>query len=180
MTRQWMKIIELIEVSADDVVAVRAGDRELAIYGVDGEVFATDNICTHGHARLCDGFVEGHEIECPLHQGRFDIRSGKAMCEPLTADIRTYPVKIENGSVYVDIWVTGETKGLQVRRKADRRHEKSSDETSVTLPMTCRDIIVEWRLPGGSFILHFVAGTPERRRFNADSAQFRPGIFLCT
>jgi len=103
MTRQWMKIIELIEVPADDVVAVRAGDRELAIYGVDGEVFATDNICTHGHARLCDGFVEGHEIECPLHQGRFDIRSGKAMCEPLTADIRTYPVKIENGSVYVDI-----------------------------------------------------------------------------
>jgi len=98
-----MKIIELIEVPADDVVAVRAGDRELAIYGVDGEVFATDNICTHGHARLCDGFVEGHEIECPLHQGRFDIRSGKAMCEPLTADIRTYPVKIENGSVYVDI-----------------------------------------------------------------------------
>jgi naphthalene 1,2-dioxygenase system ferredoxin subunit len=103
MTRQWMKVIELIEVPADDVVAVQAGDRELAIYGVDGEVFATDNICTHGHARLCDGFVEGHEIECPLHQGRFDIRSGKAMCEPLTADIRTYPVKIEDGSVYVDI-----------------------------------------------------------------------------
>ncbi|MFK4442379.1 naphthalene 1,2-dioxygenase system ferredoxin subunit [Caballeronia udeis] len=103
MTRQWMKVIELIEVPADDVVAVQAGDRELAIYGVDGEVFATDNICTHGHARLCDGFVEGHEIECPLHQGRFDIRSGKAMCEPLAADIRTYPVKIEDGSVYVDI-----------------------------------------------------------------------------
>ncbi|SAL48918.1 aromatic hydrocarbons catabolism-related dioxygenase [Caballeronia udeis] len=103
MTRQWMKIIELIEVPTDDVVAVQAGDRELAIYGVDGEVFATGNICTHGHARLCDGFVDGHEIECPLHQGRFDIRSGKAMCEPLTADIRTYPVKIEDGSVYVDI-----------------------------------------------------------------------------
>jgi naphthalene 1,2-dioxygenase ferredoxin component len=103
MTQQWMKIIELVEVPADDVVAVRAGDKELAIYGVGGEVFATDNICTHGHARLCDGFVEGHEIECPLHQGRFDIRNGKAMCEPLTADIQTYAVKIEDGSVFVEI-----------------------------------------------------------------------------
>jgi naphthalene 1,2-dioxygenase system ferredoxin subunit len=98
-----MKVIALVEVPTDDVVAVQAGDRELAIYGVDGEVFATDNICTHGHARLCDGFVEGHEIECPLHQGRFDIRNGKAMCEPLTADIQTYPVKIEAGSVFVEI-----------------------------------------------------------------------------
>jgi len=75
----------------------------LAIYGVGGEVFVTDNVCTHGHARLCDGFLDGHEIECPLHQGKFDVRSGKAMCEPLTADIRTYPVKIEDGYVFVEV-----------------------------------------------------------------------------
>ncbi|RKF49821.1 non-heme iron oxygenase ferredoxin subunit [Paraburkholderia fungorum] len=103
MEKQWMKVIEWAAVPRDDVVAVEAGGRELAIYGVDGEVFATDNICTHGHARLCDGFLEGHEIECPLHQGRFDVRNGRAMCEPLTADIRIYPVKIEDGSVFVEI-----------------------------------------------------------------------------
>ncbi|WP_028222881.1 non-heme iron oxygenase ferredoxin subunit [Paraburkholderia oxyphila] len=103
MTRQWTRIIELVEVPADDVVAVQAGGKELAVYGVDGEVFATDNICTHGHARLCDGFLEGHEIECPLHQGRFDIRNGQAMCEPLTNGIQTYPVKIEDGGVFVEI-----------------------------------------------------------------------------
>ncbi|HEV3422878.1 MAG TPA: non-heme iron oxygenase ferredoxin subunit [Paraburkholderia sp.] len=103
MTQQWAKVIELISVPDDDVVAVQACGKELAIYAVDGQVFATDNICTHGHARLCDGFLEGHEIECPLHQGRFDIRNGKAMCEPLTDDIRTYPVKVEDGSVFVEI-----------------------------------------------------------------------------
>jgi naphthalene 1,2-dioxygenase system ferredoxin subunit len=103
MQKQWMKVIELKAVPTDDVTAANAGDRELAIYGVDGEVFATDNICTHGHARLCDGFLDGHEIECPLHQGKFDVRSGKAMCEPLTADIRTYPVKIEDGYVFVEV-----------------------------------------------------------------------------
>jgi len=105
MTAQWMKIIELAAVPADDVVAVDAGGRELAVYGVDGEVFVTDNLCTHGNARLCDGFLEGHEIECPLHQGRFDVRSGKAMCAPLTANIRSFPVRIEDGSVFVELFV---------------------------------------------------------------------------
>ena len=50
---------------------------------------------------LCDGFLEGHEIECPLHQGKFDIRNGKAMCAPLTEDIKSYPVKIEGSRVFV-------------------------------------------------------------------------------
>jgi naphthalene 1,2-dioxygenase system ferredoxin subunit len=63
---------------------------------VEGEVYATDNLCTHGAARLSDGFLEDGEIECPLHQGRFDVCTGKAMCAPLTEDIKTYPVKIEN------------------------------------------------------------------------------------
>ena len=75
--------------------------RDIALYGTEDGIHATDNICTHGHARLCDGFLEGHEIECPLHQGRFDVRSGKAMCAPLTEDLRSYPVKIEDGRVYL-------------------------------------------------------------------------------
>ncbi|MGF6904924.1 non-heme iron oxygenase ferredoxin subunit [Paraburkholderia sp. GAS348] len=103
MEKQWTKVIELAAIPADDVTAVIAGGREVAIYSVDGAVYATDNVCTHGHARLCDGFLDGHEIECPLHQGRFDVRSGKAMCEPLTVDIQTYPIKIEGGSVYIEI-----------------------------------------------------------------------------
>ena len=103
MATQWIKVVELSAVPKDDVTAVGAAGRELAIYGVDGAVFATDNLCTHGHARLCDGFLDGDEIECPLHQGKFDVRSGKAMCEPLTTDIRTYPVKIEGGYVFVEL-----------------------------------------------------------------------------
>jgi naphthalene 1,2-dioxygenase system ferredoxin subunit len=103
MEKQWTKVIELVAIPADDVTAVIAGGREVAIYSVDGAVYATDNVCTHGHARLCDGFLDGHEIECPLHQGKFDVRSGKAMCEPLTVDIQTYPIKIEGGSVYIEI-----------------------------------------------------------------------------
>lgn len=100
---QWIDVLAADDVPDDDVVGVQAGGRDLAIYGVEGNVFATDNICSHGNARLCDGFLEDFEIECPLHQGRFDIRNGKAMCEPLTEDIRAYPVKIENGRVWVEL-----------------------------------------------------------------------------
>ena len=100
---QWIDVLAADDVPDDDVVGVQAGGRDLAIYGVEGDVFATDNICSHGNARLCDGFLEDFEIECPLHQGRFDIRNGKAMCEPLTEDIRAYPVKIENGRVWVEL-----------------------------------------------------------------------------
>lgn len=103
MTETWIEAVALSGVPQDDVIAVAVQGKEIALYGVDGDVYATDNICTHGHARLCEGFLEGHEIECPLHQGRFDIRNGAAMCAPLTEGIRTYPVRIEGGKVFLDL-----------------------------------------------------------------------------
>jgi len=103
MANQWIDALASADVPEDDVIGVDVAGRQLAIYSVEGEFFATDNICTHGHARLCDGFLEGFEIECPLHQGRFDVRNGQALCEPLNEDIKTYPVKIEGGRVWVDL-----------------------------------------------------------------------------
>jgi len=103
MTESWIEAALLSDVPQDDVIAVAVQGQEIALYGVDGDVYATDNICTHGHARLCEGFLEGHEIECPLHQGRFDIRNGAAKCAPLTENIRTYPVRIDGDKVYLDL-----------------------------------------------------------------------------
>ena len=103
MSSNWIELAAVDAIPEDDVIGIDAGGKSFALYLVDGEVYATDNICTHGNARLCDGFLEGHEIECPLHQGKFDIRNGKAMCAPLTEDVKTYPVKIEGTRVYVEI-----------------------------------------------------------------------------
>ena len=66
-------------------------------------MYATDNRCTHGDALLSDGFLEGNQIECPFHQGRFDVCTGKALCAPWTEDIRVYPVRIENKRVLVKL-----------------------------------------------------------------------------
>jgi len=98
---EWTDATALEDVPANDVVGLIVAGRDIALYSAEGKIFATDNLCTHGHARLCEGFLEGHEIECPLHQGRFDVRTGLPSCAPVTEAIRIYPVKVEAGRVLV-------------------------------------------------------------------------------
>jgi naphthalene 1,2-dioxygenase system ferredoxin subunit len=98
---EWIDAAAADEVPEDDVIGIVVAGREIALYNAEGEFFATDNICTHGQARLCEGFLEGHEIECPLHQGRFDVRTGQPTCAPVTEAIRSYPIRIEGGRVFL-------------------------------------------------------------------------------
>ena len=99
----WVDALSADELPADDVIGVLVEGRDIALYTVGDAVYATDNTCTHGQARLCDGFLDGHEIECPLHQGKFDVRDGKATCEPITEALRSYPVKVDGRRVYLQI-----------------------------------------------------------------------------
>ena len=101
MSTNWTDVAAEDEVPQDDVIGLDVAGRDIALYGVEGQVYATDNLCTHGHARLCDGFLEGNEIECPLHQGRFDVCTGQPTCPPVTEPLRSYPVKIEDGRVWL-------------------------------------------------------------------------------
>jgi naphthalene 1,2-dioxygenase ferredoxin component len=97
----WIDAMAADALRSDDVVAVEIGGRDIALCKLGDAVYAIDNICTHGQARLCEGFLIGHEIECPLHQGRFDVRDGKATCEPAEEPLRSYPVKIEGERVWL-------------------------------------------------------------------------------
>jgi naphthalene 1,2-dioxygenase system ferredoxin subunit len=99
----WIDAAAAQDLPDDDVVGVQVAGRDVAFYKVGDDVYATDNICTHGHARLCDGFLDGHEIECPLHQGKFDVRDGRPTCEPAIEPLRSYPVKIEGNRVFIQV-----------------------------------------------------------------------------
>jgi naphthalene 1,2-dioxygenase ferredoxin component len=103
MTTNWIDVAAQADVPEGDVIGVIVAGKDIALFEVEGEVFATDNTCTHGHARLSDGFLEGREIECPLHQGRFDVCTGKALCAPLTEGIKSYAVRIENMRVMLKL-----------------------------------------------------------------------------
>ena len=98
---EWIKVASAHELGNDEAKTVGAGPYSVALYRLEDEFFATDSMCTHGKALLSEGFVEDGCIECPLHQGRFDIRTGKALCAPVTADLRTFPVKRDGDDVYI-------------------------------------------------------------------------------
>ncbi len=99
----WTDVASLDDFAASDAIAVAAAGREIAIYRIGDEVFATANRCTHGDAQLCEGFLEGHEIECPFHQGRFDVRTGAATCAPAAVALAIYPARIEGGRIELRI-----------------------------------------------------------------------------
>ena len=71
----------------------------LAVYNVDGSFYATDDCCTHGLSSLSEGQLDGELIECALHFGGFDVRTGKAVLAPCSIDLKTYPVEVRGEDV---------------------------------------------------------------------------------
>jgi len=91
------------DVAPSSVIAIDIeGFDPLAVYRLaDGTVYVTDDLCTHGAASLADGFIEGDEIECPLHAGRFCIRNGEPTEEPCEEPLRTYEAVERDGAIFI-------------------------------------------------------------------------------
>ena len=98
---KWTDVAAQADLFEGAGIAVTSHGLDLALFSVEGEVFAIDNLCTHGNARLCEGFVEGHHVECPFHQAQFSLRDGSVRCGPATAPARVWPVRVEGGRVYI-------------------------------------------------------------------------------
>ncbi|HWJ36790.1 MAG TPA: non-heme iron oxygenase ferredoxin subunit [Steroidobacteraceae bacterium] len=98
---QWYDVGPIDIIGENEVAAVVAGGRPLAIFLVDGVFHALHDLCTHGQARLSDGFVEDGCVECPLHQGTFDIASGEPRCAPATERVPNFPVRVSGGRIEV-------------------------------------------------------------------------------
>ena len=79
------------------------GRPPIALYNLDGRIYATDDTCTHGAASLADGDVEGDEVVCPFHLGAFDIRSGDPTRPPCIEALRTYTISVADDTVYIDL-----------------------------------------------------------------------------
>jgi naphthalene 1,2-dioxygenase ferredoxin component len=103
MADNWVKAAHRSALGDGEVIGVIVDGREVVLYEMDGEIFATDDICTHAYAKLSDGWMEKGEIECPLHAGRFDIKTGKATAPPCVDDLKTYPVRVEGDEIQVNL-----------------------------------------------------------------------------
>ncbi len=101
---RWIEACAVDGVDAEDVIAFEHDGRAYAIYRSPDDCFyATDGHCTHERALLSEGLVMGHIIECPKHNGRFDYRSGEGKGAPIRVELRTYPTRIDNGTVSIEI-----------------------------------------------------------------------------
>jgi 3-phenylpropionate/trans-cinnamate dioxygenase ferredoxin subunit len=78
------------------------GEPAIAVFNADGEFYAIDDTCSHQDASLSEGWLEGCFVECPLHAALFDLRTGMPTCLPAKKAVRTYPVLVEDGVIYVD------------------------------------------------------------------------------
>jgi nitrite reductase/ring-hydroxylating ferredoxin subunit len=100
---KWLKIASVSDVPEDGTLQCRMGTQAICLYNVNGMIYATDDVCSHGDASLSDGFiVNGDQIECPYHQGRFSVVTGKAVGAPCVEDIRAYSVRIQQGAVFLN------------------------------------------------------------------------------
>ena len=103
MDVEWHRVASAGAIEEDEPMRVRVGEREIALCLVDDTIYSIDDMCTHEDASLSDGFVEGDTIECPLHQARFHIPTGKVLDAPATEDVATYPVKLDGDDVLVGV-----------------------------------------------------------------------------
>jgi naphthalene 1,2-dioxygenase system ferredoxin subunit len=99
MSTEWIPVAMASDVVESGTFRTFCGNEVVCLYRLDGQVYATQDTCTHGAASLSDGFIDGDRIECPFHQGLFHIPTGKAVGAPCTVDLRVYEAKVEGDEV---------------------------------------------------------------------------------
>ena len=97
------KICPISDVAEGSVKSFEVGNNVVAVYNIGGTYYATDNECTHGAASLAEGILEDDIIECTLHFGAFNVKTGEAVQAPCFTALRTYKVAVQDDHVMVDL-----------------------------------------------------------------------------
>jgi nitrite reductase/ring-hydroxylating ferredoxin subunit len=107
----WKQVARVGELKAGETKRVFVAGIDIALCNLAGEFHAIDNICTHAYACLTDGYFEGDVLECPLHGGRFDVKTGAALGGIVTEDLRRFAVRVEGDAVFVSVGDGGGAEG---------------------------------------------------------------------
>ena len=98
---EFVRVAGRGDVPASEMLIVEIEGEEIVLANVDGQIYAFDNGCTHRGGPLGEGLLEGDEVECPFHQGRFNVKTGEAVQEPPTEPIPTYRVQVDGDDILV-------------------------------------------------------------------------------
>lgn len=100
---RWVRIGSDDDFAEDEPTRRSLGGLDIAVFRVDGKLYALDDHCSHGDASLSDGWVEGNCVECPLHQARFNLLTGEAETGPAVEPVRSYKLRTDGTDVFVEI-----------------------------------------------------------------------------
>ena len=99
----WHKACRWQDVRDGEPVGVKLSGTPVGVYRVDGSCFAVHDICTHEYALLSQGWQEGAVIECPLHQAKFDVTTGKCLAGPAHEPLATFAVRLDGDDVLIGL-----------------------------------------------------------------------------
>lgn len=101
---EFIKVANLSDLSEDSVKGVQAKGKDLALYLIDGQVFATSDLCTHEFCVISENYdLHGEEVECTCHGSHYEIKTGKNTVPPTAEPLPVYKTKVENGEVFVEV-----------------------------------------------------------------------------
>jgi 3-phenylpropionate/trans-cinnamate dioxygenase ferredoxin subunit len=100
-TDGFVTVAKVGEIPEGGVKVVRLGDQSIAVFHVDGEYYAIDDVCTHDGGELASGTIDGCVIECPRHGARFDIKTGDVLSLPAVVPVPTYAVRVVGDEIRV-------------------------------------------------------------------------------
>jgi 3-phenylpropionate/trans-cinnamate dioxygenase ferredoxin subunit len=98
---EWVRVASESDLKGQ--MRVLYNENAYALFRVEGEVYALDDVCSHEYSRLSEGDIFRGQVACPKHGSRFDIKTGKVTGFPATKPVHTYPVKIEAGEIYIQV-----------------------------------------------------------------------------
>jgi nitrite reductase/ring-hydroxylating ferredoxin subunit len=100
---KWVRVAGTDEIADGTGQYFDVDGEPIAIWHVDGQFYATTDICSHEESSLTEGELDGEVIECALHGARFNVRTGKVLSLPAVVGIKTYPVRVAEGQIEIEM-----------------------------------------------------------------------------
>ena len=99
----WIRVAPTADIRHGDYASAEVDGVFVAVYNIDGEFFAIDDVCTHDGGPLAEGDLDGFEIQCPRHGARFDVSTGRALCLPAFEPVTTHEVEVRDDAIFVSL-----------------------------------------------------------------------------
>lgn len=101
--KQFYPVCELEEIAVGSRLTIEVDDQPIVIFNVDGEFYAIGEKCSHRHGPLGEGELDGFVVTCPWHGAKFDIRTGEALSLPAVKKVDSYPARVQDGMIEIEI-----------------------------------------------------------------------------